>query len=116
AFAIHYFDRRFPVAPRTYGMILGRDVEELERQLGAEAAPLLEYKSILTAVAHLPGRDETDPAKVAEALREKEIIKRRLATLTNECAEARDAIEKTVALLNGKAGEPRSFDLLDRLL
>jgi (1->4)-alpha-D-glucan 1-alpha-D-glucosylmutase len=116
AFAIHYFDHHFPLAPRSYALILGQDVEELERVLGAEAVPLLEYKSILTAVSHLPCCDETDPKKVTESQREKEVVKRRLALLTRECAEVRDFIEKTVVLFNGKTGEPHSFDLLDRLL
>src|SRR5207253_2322865 len=86
AFAIHYFEHRFPVAPHSYALILQHDLQELERLLGADAPPLHEYKSILTAVSHLPDRNETDAAKVAERQREKEVIKRRLATLTQNCA------------------------------
>ncbi len=116
AFTIHYFEHRFPVAPRSYALILAYDLEGLARRLGAEAAPLSEYQSILTAVSHLPERTETDPAKVAECQREKEVIKRRLAKLTEDCAEVREAIAATVARFNGQEGDPRSFDLLDRLL
>jgi (1->4)-alpha-D-glucan 1-alpha-D-glucosylmutase len=115
-FTLHYFGHRFPVGPRSYALVLGHALEELERRLGADAAPLHEYKSILTAVSHLPGRDEMDPDKVAERKREKEVVRRRLATLTKEFAEVRDAIANTVATFNGKPGEPHSFDLLDRLL
>jgi (1->4)-alpha-D-glucan 1-alpha-D-glucosylmutase len=116
AFAIHYFDHHFPVTPRSYGAILGFNLEELERELGAEAAPLHEYKSILTAVSHLPRHDETDPEKVAESQREKEVVKRRLSALERENAEIRGHIEKNVAVFNGKAGDPPSFDPLDRFL
>ena len=116
AFAIHYFERHFPLAPRSYALVLGYNVQELGTLLGAEAAPLVEYKSILTAVSHLPGRNETDPEKVAESQREKEVVKRRLAALTREYAEVRDFIEKSVTLFNGKVGDRHSFDLLDRLL
>ena len=116
AFTIHYFDHRFPVAPHSYAMLLNHDIAELERELGAEAAPFLEYHSILTAVSHLPDRNETDPAKMSERRREKEVIKRRLADLSHEFPAVRASIEKTLALFNGNPDNPQSFDLLDRLL
>jgi (1->4)-alpha-D-glucan 1-alpha-D-glucosylmutase len=116
AFFISYFDKRFPVAPHSYTTILRQNLEALEQALGTEAPPFLEYQSILTAVDHLPPREERDPAKIAERQREKEIIKRRLATLAQESEPVRAHIEATVRLFNGRAGDPHSFDLLDRLL
>jgi (1->4)-alpha-D-glucan 1-alpha-D-glucosylmutase len=116
AFTVHYFEHRFPVAPCSYGMILGHQIEELERLLGAEASPFVEYQSILTAISHLPHFFDTEPAKVTERQREKEVIKRRLAALTEQSAPVREFIEQTLALYNGKPGDPHSFDLLDRLL
>src|SRR5439155_7693635 len=44
-----------------------------------------ELQSILTALEYLPKRTETDPKRIAERIREKEIIKRRLE---RRCAEA----------------------------
>jgi (1->4)-alpha-D-glucan 1-alpha-D-glucosylmutase len=116
AFTVHYFDNRFPVAPRSYGLILGLRTDELERVLGPNSPHLVEYQSILTAISHLPRRSDTEPEKVQERQREKEVIKRRLATLTQESPQVRAFIEENVALFNGKPGEPRSFDLLDELL
>ena len=116
AFTLHYFDRHFPVAPHSYFPILAHDLDDLERRLGADAPPLLEYKSILTAVTHLPRHDETHPAWIAEGRREKEVVKRRLATLTQEYGEVRESIAKAVAAFNGRPGEPHSFDLMDQLL
>jgi (1->4)-alpha-D-glucan 1-alpha-D-glucosylmutase len=116
AFTIHYFEHRFPVDPRTYGTTLGSRAPELEQALGADNPALLEYQSILTAVKHLPLRTQAEPARVAERQREKEVIKRRLAALTQESAPVRDFIGRTVAEFNGARGEPRSFDLLDGLL
>ena len=83
---------------------------------GPDVAALHEYQSILTAVSNLPDHTETDPDKVAESQREKEVIKRRLAALAQKCAVVRDFLEQNVALFNGTAGEPHSFDLLERLL
>ena len=97
-------------------MILGQRLDELKAELGADAPPVLEYHSILTAVGHLPGQTETDAGKVAERQREKEVVKRRLAALAAESEPIREFIEQNVALFNGKPGDPSSFDLLDKLL
>ena len=116
SFVIHYFEHRFPVAPHSYALLLNHDLTELERQLGSEAAPWVELQSILTAVSHLPRYDETGPTKLVELRREKEVVKRRLATLTQACPAVHESIEKTVTLFNGEPGRPSSFDLLDRFL
>ncbi|WP_439624338.1 malto-oligosyltrehalose synthase [Gemmata sp.] len=116
AFWVAYYDRRFPVSPRSYALVLGHRLDDLEARLGAEAPDLSEYQSVLTAVGHLPDRTETDPAKVAERQREKEVVKRRLADLTARSDAVRQFIDETVALYNGTPGDPRSFDRLDELL
>ncbi len=116
AFTIHYYDRRFPLAPRSYGLVLSHRADQLEQALGAEAPALMEYESILTAIRNLPDRQETDPARVVERQREKEVIKRRLATLASESAPVREFIEQNITIFNGTPGDPHSFDLLDELL
>jgi (1->4)-alpha-D-glucan 1-alpha-D-glucosylmutase len=116
AFTIRYFEHRFPVAPRSYGLILGYRLEELEKRLGSLDPAFAEYQSILTAVKHLPRRTETDPALIAERRREKEVVKRRLAALTAEQPAVREFLETTIAHFNGQTGEPHSFDLLEELL
>jgi (1->4)-alpha-D-glucan 1-alpha-D-glucosylmutase len=116
AFTIAYYDRRFPLAPRSYGEVLGHRLEELERSMEPESLPLLEYQSILTALRNLPDRMEISPGRIAERQREKEIIKRRLIALTTENRTVREFVERNVARFNGKEGVPHSFDLLDKLL
>jgi (1->4)-alpha-D-glucan 1-alpha-D-glucosylmutase len=96
--------------------VLAHRLDELERRLGADSPDLAEYQSILTAIRYLPDRYETDPERVAERQREKEIIKRRLAQLADANSHVRDFIAENVVLINGTPGEPHSFDLLDRLL
>ena len=116
AFTLSYYERKFPIAPRTYSMVLSHRLEELTSTLGAENPDVLEYQSILTALHHLPPRDTTDPAKRAERDREKEIIKRRLRTLCEQTPLILDFVQQNVRLFNGTAGEPRSFDLLEQLI
>ena len=116
AFWIMYHSMRLPLAPGTYSQILEYPLEKLVEELGTEDIDLLEYQSILTALSYLPSRTETDPLRVAERNREKEIIKRRLTTLYNSSAPIREVIDATVTTFNGKVGAPKSFDLLDQLI
>jgi (1->4)-alpha-D-glucan 1-alpha-D-glucosylmutase len=116
ALMLQYFDQDFPVAPQSYVMLLEHRHDELTALLAENPESLAEYESILTAIRHLAPANETDPAKVAERQREKEVIKRRLATLTDTQPTVREFIEHNVALFNGTAGDPHSFDRLDALL
>ena len=76
-----------------------------------------ELQSILTALDYLPKRTETDPKRIAERGREKEIIKRRLERRGIEAPQKLEqAIEKALTQINGNPGDPRSFDKLDELL
>jgi (1->4)-alpha-D-glucan 1-alpha-D-glucosylmutase len=115
-FALSYFEHRFPVAARSYGLVLEHALPELWQKLSPGAPALLEYQSILTAIGHLPPHFETDPARVEERLREKEVIKRRLATLTEQSPAVRESLERSVTVFNGTPGDSASFDLLDRFL
>ena len=116
AFHLRYAGARLPIAPDTYAQILTAGLDALAGRLGPDDAGLQELRSILTSLEHLPGRTETDPARVEERLREKEIVKRRLAALAKESAEIREQLEETVRAVNGIPGDPASFDALDRLL
>jgi (1->4)-alpha-D-glucan 1-alpha-D-glucosylmutase len=116
AFFVRHAGARLPLSPDTYPQILAHNLDPLAERLGNEHAGLGELRSILTALDHLPGRTETDPARIMERLREKEIIKRRLAALVKESEEIREFVEDNVRVVNGTPGEPASFDPLDRLL
>ncbi|HTC88416.1 MAG TPA: alpha-amylase family glycosyl hydrolase, partial [Bryobacteraceae bacterium] len=105
-----------PLAPRTWTMILEPAVSKLREKLGPEHEHVAEMESIITALSHLAGPTETDDAKIRERQREKEIVKRRLSGLLEASAEAKAAIDASLVELNGRRGEPASFDRLERLL
>jgi len=114
SFSLTYFDHVFPIAPGTYRYIL-----ELALQNLAEFRDenfYAEFQSILTALEYLPRRTETDPERIKERAREKEIIKKRLERRCAEAPQVQRAIEKAVETINGHVGDPRSFDRLDELL
>lgn len=116
AFQAVYYEHCFPLAPKSWPTILAPARELARAALGEADENVLELESILTAIAHLPPRSEREPGKVQERQREKEIVKKRLGALLEASGEVRGSVEAVVAELNGRKGEPRSFDRLEALL
>src|SRR5256885_7699660 len=114
SFSLTYFDHVFPIAPGTYRYILELALENLADFRDEDF--YAEFQSILTALEYLPRRTETDPERIKERAREKEIIKKRLERRSAEAPQVQRAIEKAVETINGHVGDPRSFDRLDELL
>ncbi len=113
-FYLLYGDRRLPIAPGTYRHVLEIALQNLAEHKDENF--YAELQSILTALEYLPKRTETDPKRIAERIREKEIIKRRLERRCAEAPQVQQAIEKALARINGEPGDARSFDALDQLL
>ena len=114
AFAVHYYDDTLPIAPDTYPMILEPELQDwIAGHPGPDAD---ELQSILIAAVHLPPRSSRDADAISTRAREKEIVKRRLAALTERSAAIASLVDAAVRRINGEPREPRSFDALDRLL
>jgi (1->4)-alpha-D-glucan 1-alpha-D-glucosylmutase len=112
AFVVRYYDDWLPIAPDTYPRILEVALAEWAVDEGTKD----ELRSVMTAAANLPPRTSPDPEAVLERAREKEIVKRRLATLVGQDASLQEALARAIEVFNGIAGDPRSFDRLDALL
>jgi (1->4)-alpha-D-glucan 1-alpha-D-glucosylmutase len=115
-FSIFYQQHRFPIDPWEYPRILRFKIERLKEELGAADEDFLELESIATAFDHLPGRVGLSPEQRLERSREKEVQKRRLAVLCGRCPPVRHFLTANVELLNGRPGDPRSFDALHELI
>ena len=115
-FFLRYFDYQLPVDPKPSAMILALRLDELISRAQSDDPHTQEFQSILTALQHLPARNELDPGRVAERYREKEIIRRRLARIIDESQTVRTFVQENVTIYNGTKGDPKSFDLLDELL
>ena len=116
ALLVRYHDRVFPVAPRSVPLVLRLRLGELVERLGPTDPSLQELQSICTALEKLAPRTETAPGAVLERAREKEVAKRRLAALCEASAVVREQVDENIRLFNGTPADPRSFDLLQRLL
>ncbi|HEX4334908.1 MAG TPA: glycogen debranching protein GlgX [Polyangiaceae bacterium] len=112
--ALVCYDAKLPLAPESLALVLAAAVSELALPESHEDRQ--EFESILSAITHLPPRSERDAEKRRQRSRENEVWKRRLTRLIGESEPVRDGLVTAVEELNGRAGDPTSFDALDRLL
>lgn len=116
AFSVRVYGRLLPLDPKTYASLLTDRLDELRALLPKDSPHMRELESIITAVEHLPDRNDSTPERMAERLREKEVIKDRLARLAGESEAIADHIQANIVVQNGTVGDRHSFDPLDRLL
>jgi (1->4)-alpha-D-glucan 1-alpha-D-glucosylmutase len=114
--AVAYGTARYPLAPKSWSAILEPTAARLRESVGEDDVRVAELESMVSALVHLPPRDETDPERLRERQREKEVVKRRLRALLDEAPVVREALDAVLAELNGRPGDPRSFDALEALL
>ncbi len=93
SFALRYFEHRFPLDPRSYAPLLQRAAAQLGDGASRDA-----LSSLASAFGHLPPRDAAEAQ--AERIRDKELLKARLAALQGEGEGVTLAIEAAVAAFN----------------
>ena len=115
--ALHlwYFDLDLPINPRQSPRVLGLHRDRLEREMAGDPA-LREYLSILTALHNLPVYTETEPDRIAERQREKEVARVRLSQLLAGSPRLQRHVDDCLRQANGEPGTPASFDVLHTLL
>jgi (1->4)-alpha-D-glucan 1-alpha-D-glucosylmutase len=115
-FQLAYDGVRLPLDPTTWTHVLGPALGHLRRVHGDEQPFVLELESIMRALRHLPLRIEVESAKVRERAHESNVVRRRLVALIDESAEVRSALDEAVREINGRRGDPSSFERLEALL
>lgn len=113
---LRYFDQQLPVNPRQSPRVYRTAADAVAASLGAESPPVHEFLSIIASLHNLPAYTESEPARIAERQREKEVARTRLARLSADVPEVRQSIEEAVRRVNGTPGSPASFDELHELL
>ena len=113
---LRYFDHDLPINPRQSPRILRRAVEPLTKELGAENTHLHEFLSILASLENMPAYTASEPSKIVERQREKEVARQRLTRLVDDSPAIGRHIADAVRAANGAPGDPQSFDALHDLL
>lgn len=101
AFVVVYYDRRFPVSPHSYRALL----LEILRAGPPPSECLEDLRQLLAEAPDLCADDSG-----------METFKRRLRNLQETSREFRERAAALLARFNGRQGDPRSFNELDRLL
>ncbi len=108
---VNYYERRFPLDPRSYPAALAPVADSLpdspERQ---------ELRAILAAFEALPSRGDCTGDHPAQRRTAAAALYPRFARWLSASPAARSAVDRALDSLNGAQGDPRSFDRLDALL
>jgi (1->4)-alpha-D-glucan 1-alpha-D-glucosylmutase len=115
-FFVNYYEHKFPLDPKTYGLILTHRLDTLTRELGPGNPAILSFMGLTTLIEHLPARSLSSKRKLLERHRQKEILKNNLWLLYQGNPQIKKFLDENIVIFNGRAGTPESFDLLDRLL
>jgi len=107
-FLLRHSALTLPLDPRTTAGLL-------RQSAGALAPAPAELESIITAIEHLPPRTETAPERIAVRVRERQIIRERLARLCAAVPAVATAIHEALAGFHDPADSAR-FDRLDELI
>lgn len=115
-FLIELYQSTLPTDPKSWNLILEPLTVEAQKIFPEDNVNILELKSIVTALNHLPPSTEIIQEKISERLREKEVIKKRLETFFNENPSIFKLLSQQLTFFNGIKGIPRSFDQLEEFL
>ncbi len=113
-FSISYGDNVVLVDPQTIPIIFD-GLGELRAKGGQQEPALGEFRKVLADLRQLPQNSSTDPELIARRQRDSSLLRERLAGLAAEPPVAA-VIKKAVLQVNGRPGEPASFDRLHALL
>ncbi len=105
---IRYFDHRMPVAPRTIPRIFP---QEKDAEFGIPQS----FRDLLRELVHIPPHEAIDPKLVAQRRTQLAEIHPRLDHALRS-PELQPVIARALEAINGKEGDPKSFDQLHDLL
>lgn len=115
-FFLAYYDRRFPLNPRSWARILELVQQNLVGRLESSDPQWTDLESITLSLRNLPDLTDQDPEKVHQRQLEREVAPRRLSQLLESSPTIREALDAAINEFNGKPGDPSSFDRLESLL
>ncbi|HTH78616.1 MAG TPA: 4-alpha-glucanotransferase, partial [Ramlibacter sp.] len=114
-FSLHYWDHRFRIDPAQYADIFDVMSPPPARS-EAEADSHAVVSALLSSLRALPPRDVQDESAKRARSRDAAVYKQSLARLARRHEWLAEWIAACVDRLNGRVGEPSSFDALDRLI
>jgi (1->4)-alpha-D-glucan 1-alpha-D-glucosylmutase len=115
-FVVAYWDRSFPLDPRSYALLLGALPLPVVATAGMEQEHLSALQSLVDAFALLAPHDTPDATARANRLRDAAVHQQRLAGFAASHEWVREWIAANLRVINGSTEDPSSWELLDRIL
>ena len=115
-FTVHCHSMRLPVSILSYPRILSLRLSSLEETYGSDHPSFRALWDLITSIEHLGKSAAADAESARERYASEEGIKERLLRLYTERDEIREHLDETLRMVNGRKGDPASFDPLDRIL
>lgn len=110
---VRYYETRLPLSPKSYPSLLAHRIRTFEGDLGKTHPAFRALLDLIDAIQKLPGGATGEPEKRHQR---KESLKRSLWELYLSHPEIKTLLDENIRFYNGTKGDPKSFDLLDRLL
>jgi (1->4)-alpha-D-glucan 1-alpha-D-glucosylmutase len=107
-FFVGYYDWKLPLDPNSWPAVLDVGLEH------RNAPPIL--KELIESLGRLPARTSTDWEMLEKRRAQAAALRDRLWQLYTACGEVRELVDGNIRALNGRQGDPRSFDRLDEVL
>ncbi|HET7037520.1 MAG TPA: malto-oligosyltrehalose synthase [Thermomicrobiaceae bacterium] len=109
---LRYFETALPLSLASYRLILRWHLHALDVALSGGPALSHQYSSLLEQLDRLSADQDTEPAARIHLRRSLLAELRRLLGVP----VIREHLERALTAINGRPGQPRSFDLLDRII
>lgn len=116
AFNVRYYEHLFPIDPRSYPPVLNLHIETLEQRLKNHHEVFNALVALIADCQTLPRRTELSAAHRQKRHRGVAACKQRLAELYRNHSEIQTCLNENIKQFNGSVGQPKSFNLLHRLL
>jgi (1->4)-alpha-D-glucan 1-alpha-D-glucosylmutase len=113
---VRYYEHWFPLDPASYPCVFSPGRDALPTGSAEERVAAIELESILRALQALPPHRSTGAAERQARHDETVVAKRRISELAERSAAVAEHLRRSVATLNGVAGERASFERLHELL
>jgi (1->4)-alpha-D-glucan 1-alpha-D-glucosylmutase len=111
---LRYFDHSFPIDPQTLPLIF--DATGEGRTPLYASSELQEFGELLERLRSLPLHTTSDPGQASERRERWRQIKPSWINLLQSSGPVQQFVQKALRQINGKPGDPRSFDMLHLLL
>ncbi len=116
SFYVKNFDSLFPLAPKSYPLILTHRQHVLEQTLRPNSQAFQEYLGIIATLSAVLSRESLPIEEAGRRRLQVEAVKERLRKLYEDQPEFKNFIDGNLKIFNGKRGNDASFQLLDQLL